>query len=151
MICTWGAQITWMLRQKKNQVKHSGVFSCCQTEFNVPRCFHLQLRYKSRCVKCSDQRPLPYCLSSTNLTRTLLWAKKKKKIYHAARNHPCTGVCVCGWFLKKPKMFANACNTVWNSDELLMICAISRYAKEAKVTRFYCILDGKAQCYCRFL
>lgn len=75
--------------------------------------------------------------------------KKKKSIMQLEATHVQVGV--CGWFLKKPKMFANACNTVWSSDELLMICAISCYAKEAKVTRFYCILDGKAQCYCCFL
>lgn len=32
---------------------------------------------------------------------------------HAARNHART--CVCVWFLKKPKTFANACNTVCKS------------------------------------
>lgn len=79
--------------------------------------------------------------------------KKKQSIMQLETTHVqvCVCACVCGWFLKKPKMSANACNTVWNSDKLLMICAISRYAKEAKVTRFYCILDGKAQCYCYFL
>lgn len=67
----------------------------------------VQISFSSDFLKCSDQRPLPYCLSSRNLTRTLLWAK----IMQLETTH----VHVCVWFLKKPKMSANACNTVWKS------------------------------------